>query len=272
MVAIAVVGILAGIVALSYSGWRTETMKTTMKNDLLSLASAMEDRRNFTNKYPTSFPSGFTPTTGNILQLVGVTDTYYCVDVYNTDAPSVVLSYDSVGRDAREYPCSGMPTGSPIGGSSTPSAPRGTNLAGDFTTWQLSGTASVSGGVLTLGSSGSAKSPAIRVTAPKTISVGGDLMASQQSPNASLQPNAGHHVSIYYYGSDGTTAATNSSGYTSNGCAKSFTKGSWQTAVSSCGFSGGPNVIYIRYVFWSSASGYSSPDLKVRNPLVKVVD
>lgn len=271
IVVIAVIAVLATIIMVGYPNWRSNSLETVMKSDLHSLASAMEDKRNYDNRYPTTFPQSFKPSGENVVQLVGVTDTYFCADIYNAKVPTLVLSYNSEAEDFRNYPCSGLPTGSPLGGT-IPAAPRGTNLLGDFSGWTLNGTASVTNGVLTLGANGNATSRLVRVSSPYTISVGGDLKAAQQSPNAALQPNAGYHVNIRYYGDDGTTPAVNRTGYTSNGSARPFPLGSWQNAITPAAFPGGPNVKYVTISVYSAASNYASPDLQIRNPLITVVD
>lgn len=273
IIVVAVIGILAGMTVMYYGNWRKNSVETTMKSDLNSLAAAMDDKRNFSNGYPTSIPSSFTPTEGNVLQLVGASSTYYCANIFNIGDPTLLLSYDSKTQQIQERYCNGVANGSPIGGT-VPKAPRGVNIAGYFDNWTLTGTAKVdpSSGVLTMGTSGQAASPPIRVDAPRAIYTGGDLYALQQSVSTALQPNGGYHISITYHGADGSTSVQNTAGYASNGCAKGFPKGGWANSINSCTFSGGPNVIYVKYVFSSSGSGYSSPDLQIRNPLLTLLD
>lgn len=273
MIVIVVLAILAGIVLVSYSTWRSDTTTAAMKNDLLALAAAMDNTKNFSNGYPSSVPSSFSPSNGNVVQLSAVSGTYYCATVYNSQQSTLVYSYSTSTRTIHNYPCSGSPSGSPVGGA-VPQAPRGTNLLATFDNWTLTGTAQVNASTdtLTLGTNGTATSPAVRVDSPNLIYTGGDLYALQQAVQTSIQPNAAYHLNIAYLGSDGSTAAQNKAGATGNGCARAFPKGGWSNAVDSCSFSGGPNVIYVRITYYSSASGYSSPDLQIKNPLIYVKD
>lgn len=180
------------------------------------------------------------------------------------------MSYDSSTRAVSPYLCGGIPSGNPVGGT-VPNAPRNTDLISDFSGWTFTGTAAVnSAGQLILGSNGTAATPPIRVDAPRIIYVGGDMYATQQSPK--MAGRGEYHLNIYYYGSDGVTAVQNSAGYTGNGCAKDFALNTWNYGLKSCSFSGGPNVIYVKITYYSVASGYSSPDLKIGKPLVQVTD
>lgn len=149
------------------------------------------------------------------------------------------------------------------------------NLAANFIpTWTLTGTASynTATGELTLGANGSARSPVVRVDRPRGMQAGGDVYATASSAHASLTPDAGYHMSIWYYGEDGATPVTNNTGHTTNGCAKSFTRSVWQKSFGGCVFTGGPNIVYANYTFWSAQSGYTSSDFKVKTPLLYPYD
>ena len=157
----------------------------------------------------------------------------------------------------------------------TPNPPieRGVNIAPDFSLWTLSGGASynVATGVLTLPSTGSAKSPTVRVDAPTGIAAGGDFYATMASPYVSFAPNGGYLLGTSYYAPDGTTPAYNASlptSYTANGCAQSIRLSVWTSNDSRCVFTGGPNVRYMSFVYSGSSGGYSSPDLTIKNPLL----
>jgi len=83
IVSIAIVGILAGIVILSYNGWQKSVTIAQIKSDLNGVASAMENARTFgSNGYPTSIPSTFTKSDSTITLSGGSTDggKTYCID------------------------------------------------------------------------------------------------------------------------------------------------------------------------------------------------
>lgn len=269
LIVVAVIVILLGITIAAYSEWRQDTAETTMKNDLLSLASAMNNARNFSDGYPVVVPTNFTPSSGNVIQLVGATPSRYCANIYSSTL-SVTMSYDSSTRAIHDYLCGGVASGDPVGGT-VPKAPRNTDLVSDFSGWSLTGTTTVdSSGELILGSNGTAVSPPIRVDAPRTVYVGGDMYATQQSPK--VEQRGEYHIKLAYLGSDGSSSAQNSAGYTSNGCARDFPLDTWNVGLKLCGLSGGSNVIYVQITYYSVASGYASPDLKIRKPLVQVID
>lgn len=74
VVVIVVLGILAGIVTISYVGWQASTRATSLKSDLIGLSIAMENYRNFNGSYPTSVEqASFIPSNGNKIS-IGVTD------------------------------------------------------------------------------------------------------------------------------------------------------------------------------------------------------
>lgn len=270
LVVVVMIAILAGITMAAYSHWREDTAKTTMKHDLLSLASAMNNVRNFSNGYPSTIPSNYSPSSGNVVQLVGATPSRYCANIYSTTMAALMMSYDSSSQAIHDYLCGGVVSGDPSGGT-VPKAPRNTDLISDFSGWTFTGTAAVnSAGELVFGSNGTATTPPIRVDAPRVIYTGGDMYAAQPSPRDAS--NGYYHLGITYLGSDGSTAVQNSAGATSNGCARAFPLKTWNAGLKTCSFSGGPNVQYVKLVYYSTASGYSSPDLKIRKPLVQVTD
>lgn len=77
---IVVLGILLGIIFLSYGAWRQKTAETEVKNDLKSLATSMEDARNFQNAYPVTIPSSFTASPNVTVTLKSASSTAYCAE------------------------------------------------------------------------------------------------------------------------------------------------------------------------------------------------
>jgi len=151
-------------------------------------------------------------------------------------------------------------------------AARGANISPGFSDWVLSGGATYNStnGELTLGSAGLATSPLIRVYYPTSMRMGADYYATVASVN--LAPDGGSHMSSYYYAADGVTAAYNSANYTANGCAQRFALSTWDLQDLKCGFAGGPNVTYVKFIFRGSSSSYASSDLKVKNPILVLTD
>lgn len=148
-------------------------------------------------------------------------------------------------------------------------AARNVNIAADYSQWVLTGgsTYSAGSGQLTVASNGPVTSPLIKVDSPTSITVGGDFYATTQAAYASFVPQGAYHVGISYYGSDAVTPVQNTAGYTGNGCAQPFPLNAWSTSML-CGFTGGPNVVYIKYALYGSNSGYASPNYLSRNPQV----
>ncbi len=103
IVAIAVIGILAGIVIVSYNGWRKSTITTQVKSDLNGAASAMESARTFNNAYLASITSSttFKPSQGVILS-GGSSDggKTYCIDASSTQDATIHYYIDSISGDA----------------------------------------------------------------------------------------------------------------------------------------------------------------------------
>jgi hypothetical protein len=96
---------------------------------------------------------------------------------------------------------------------------------------------------------------------------GGDYYAVSPSPNGALAPQAAFHYGAQYYQADGTTLATSTAGYTSNGCALGFAQSVWDNNDQrGCGWFGGPNTVYTRLYLYGSNAGYASPNIIIRNP------
>lgn len=267
VVIITVVGILASITVSYYGGWRERTAKTELKSDLQNFAAAMKSSRNFNNAYPASYPDSFRPSKNVVLQRAAADSKEYCVNAYHVKYPGLVFSFDSKTGQLREMGCSGPLIGSPIGGS-VPTAPRNTNLVAGFDQWQTSGGVSYDAGSkeLRFNGAGSATSPLVKVDSPTTSKLTVESYSTTASP--SCTPDSCTHFSSYYFGSDGTTAVQNSSGYTANGNAQttplnSWVQKSWTTAA-------GPNVIYVQFIIRSSPTSYTS-DNRIRNPTIEAL-
>lgn len=268
LIVIVVIGILAAIVIVAYNGIQQRAMVALMTSDLKNTADLFEIDKASTGVYATTMPPDVKASSNIILQMTNAAAGSFCVNAYHATNTTLQMSWDST-KGIQNGLCDGAVIGSPVGGT-VPTAARGVNLMSDFSHWTLTNGAAYnsSTGELTLGASGTAKSPLIRVDHPATIKTGGDLYATVASANGTITPKAGYHISISYYALDGSTPALNSSGFSSNGCARGFTVNVWAVADQQCSFAGGPNVMYTSYTLIGPNGGYTSTDIKIKNPLL----
>lgn len=267
MIVIAVLAIIAGITVIGYGKWQESLAAKTVQSDLQILASAMESAKNFGSDYPSTIPNTFTPSASTVVEMTTQPTGQFCINGYHKTQTAVRMSVSSDNKQAvRDYLCVGQPNGSVVGGT-VPSTPTGVNLAPSITSWTLTGTASYNESTkeLTLGSNGTATSPKIKVNGVAGIRVNGLFYATAVSAQASLQPNGGWHAASTYFASDGTSAGTNTGGYTANGCARAISLNTWAASSADCTFALGGSVTYVRIVLNSAASGYASTDLKIKN-------
>lgn len=97
LVVIIVIGILASIGIISYSGYQKTVTVAQLKSDLNGAATAMEDARNFGNSYPVSLPSTFEP--DQTISLSGGSNDggkTYCIDSSSSKDLSLQYYIDSV--------------------------------------------------------------------------------------------------------------------------------------------------------------------------------
>ncbi len=231
-----------------WGGDYTTTLTLTVGTHYFGVASY--------NAGATANPSGFSFAAVRVSDGVILTHsntTWLGANYWNTSDPNP-YSYDNLFAPNPDVP-----------------VPRSTNIATDFSTWTLVSGATYSSGTgqLTLPAGSYAYSPVTRVSQPTMLTLGGDFYATTASPYAGFTPNGGYHVGISYYLPDMATPATNSTGYTSNGCAESLTLNVWSYSDMRCSwFSGGSAVEYVRYTLYSSSSGYASPGLIIKNPQI----
>ena len=225
------------------------------------------------DQYPTSLPSDVSPSQGNVLQLTAVSDstTQFCINGYGPG--NKVLSVQN-GSSVISYPCPGATIGTPVGGS-VPLAPRGVNLVADFSRWSTSGDITYNSGTgeMVCGntSSGTAKSPLMRVDGQTTGTFSYQAMATLASPT---RPTSGSYVGSQYRGADGTTGAYNTAPspgpYTGNGSAPTLSAlDSWQSF--NFGMTMGPAIIYAYLtVNCQTASPSYTSDTHYKNPTFTV--
>lgn len=96
IVVIAVIGILAGIVLVSYGAWRTSVATSSLKSDLTHAAAAMESSRTFNNAYPATIPTTFTASSGNTITLTLPDTKSFCIDGTTTQSASIQYYIDNL--------------------------------------------------------------------------------------------------------------------------------------------------------------------------------
>lgn len=266
LIVIVVIAILAAITIVAFNGIQQRANSTVLASDLSGAARQMELAKvdSTDDSYPSTPPAGVKASEGVVLQLTQTaTNKTFCMNAYRS-SPYMVSSYDSATKSTRPYLCPGATTGSAVGGTA-PTAPRGVNLVADISTWATTGgvTYNSSTSELVFSGAGNATSPLIRVDAPTSAALKVESFATTASP--SQTPNSGVYFSSYYYGSDGTTPATNSIGYTGNGNAQSIPLSSWTTRTWTT--PAGPGVVYVKFVINSSPTTYTS-DNRIRGVTV----
>ena len=269
LVVIVVIAILATITIMAYTGIQQRARVAAMSSDLNSVQNIFGLWNVDYSNYPTDISTTTVKASNNIVLQSATSNTGFCVNAYSKTDPTLRMSWNSTGRGIQDGLCNGATIGSPVGGT-VPLAARGINLLPGFSRWTLSGGATYNSSTneLLLGNTGYAVSPLIRVDQPSGINVGGDFYATTASPYSSYVPNGGYHTGSSYYASDGITPVANSVGNMGNGCAMSITLSIWDLADTRCAYSGGPLIIYLKISFTGTNGGYSSPDLKIRNPLL----
>jgi Tfp pilus assembly protein PilE len=90
LVIIVVIGILAGVVIVSYGAWEVKTAETSVQAELDAVKTSMADYRNFNNGYPTVIPTTFTPSEHVQLQYMNGDAQNYCIRGTSLRESSVV--------------------------------------------------------------------------------------------------------------------------------------------------------------------------------------
>jgi len=273
LVVIVVIGILAAITFVAYTGIQQRASSAVITSDINGAITALEIYKAENGNYPTDISLSTAKASSNvILQSAASVAGSFCVNAYSKTDPTLRMSWDSTKSGLQVGLCNSATIGSSIGGAVSTAA-RGVNLMPDFTRWTLSGGAVYNSSTkeLTLGVNGQATSPLIRIDKPVSMLIGGDFYASITSSYSTLTPDGGWHNGSMYFANDGVTAVLNTEGTNSNGCAQKVTLNTWNTNKQ-CGYQGGTLVVYLRIVLYGSSGGYSSPDLKIKNPTVIVTD
>lgn len=97
---IVIIGVLAGVAAISYGGWYKKIVSDAIKNDLNGAVVSMDSYRNSFDVYPEFIPSTFTATNGVVLTGGSSNGEIYCLDGTSTDDPSLKFYIDNSSGDA----------------------------------------------------------------------------------------------------------------------------------------------------------------------------
>lgn len=90
VVVITVIGILAAIITVAYTGWREEAIANSLKSDLIALSGEMEKAKSFNQTYPTSIPATFTTSNTTVLSLDNrSTARHYCATATTPESSSI---------------------------------------------------------------------------------------------------------------------------------------------------------------------------------------
>ncbi len=95
IVVVVVVALLAGLVAASWSSWRTSVAQKAVKSDLKVASVAMENAKNFGTGYPTSLPASYKPGKDVTITYMSGSATSYCIRGVSTIVASVVYIINS---------------------------------------------------------------------------------------------------------------------------------------------------------------------------------
>jgi prepilin-type N-terminal cleavage/methylation domain-containing protein len=90
IVVIAILAVLATITVFGFSSWRTRTATTEVKNALKSVATAMENEKNFGTGFPASIPTTYTAQQGVTVTYSSGSASTFCVIGTSVAVPTVV--------------------------------------------------------------------------------------------------------------------------------------------------------------------------------------
>lgn len=95
MIVIVVIAILAAIVLVTMSNWRSKTAVTEVKNDLTNAKSTLDNYRNYNSTYPSSVASVYTSTSTVNLTYTLRSDGTYCLNATSNATSGVSWYIDS---------------------------------------------------------------------------------------------------------------------------------------------------------------------------------
>ena len=99
VIVIAVIGILVVVTVFGFGAWRRDVAEREVQSDLNGVKAAMENARNFSNGYPSSIPSTFTPSDTVTLRYASGTPASYCIDARSKVITTIVYHIDTTSGD-----------------------------------------------------------------------------------------------------------------------------------------------------------------------------
>lgn len=247
LIAIMVIGILAAVSIVSYTGIQKRAKEVALQSDLRQASTFIDAKKNITGVFPDVNTVPKSPSTS--YELTSQADTY-CL---TATAPGVTPYHIASDESSTKNPCPGHGFGG--------LAPAGENIVASINKWTLSGSASVSGDVLSLplytSTTHSAVTPLMRVDGAKNVTITFEMKGGADRPVWNSQ----------YFGADKVTPIANTGGYTGNGSAQTAPNSTaWKPY--SFGFTLGPNVQYL-ILSVQAMSGYLG-GVDIRNVEVKL--
>lgn len=108
LVVIVIIAIIASILYFILSGWRVETARTEVQNDLKNLTTEIQQYRNFNNTYPATLANLQYDNTSSVsISYTLRGDGTYCINASSIPEPAVQYNVDSaVSANAVEGTCS----------------------------------------------------------------------------------------------------------------------------------------------------------------------
>src|SRR5690606_33294900 len=94
IVSIVVLGILATIGLISWSGYQQKVSEDVVKHDLGAAAAAMESARNFGEGYPGSLPSTFEPGDSVLVEYESGDLQSFCLSGQHVDRTAIIYHVD----------------------------------------------------------------------------------------------------------------------------------------------------------------------------------
>ena len=124
MVIIAVIGILATMSVLGWSGWQSSLAKNAVKSDLKQASTAMDSARNFNDTgYPTSLPSSYKSGPNVTITYVSGDADEYCIQGQSTKDSTVTFFINSAqSKEPQAGACSSGGVSTPTVASATVNA------------------------------------------------------------------------------------------------------------------------------------------------------
>lgn len=115
MVVIVVIAMLASIVVVGYGKWQESIAKKAVQSDLKMAASAMEDKKNFSEGYPSSLPTTFKQSESSEVSYAWGNLQRYCLNGVSSRVSSVAYHIDSTQDKSvvREGICGANPSNPP---------------------------------------------------------------------------------------------------------------------------------------------------------------